>query len=246
MKYLILIIPFLVLFSCKTTQPLPPNPKTLKLLYETHIDIPEPSGLSFDNFTNTLWCVSDSNGKIYNLDTLGVVINTFQTEGVDLEGIAFDSRDKTLWITDESSSNLINVSTIGNTIHSYHLDFVPAGNSGLEGVCIDSNENFCILKEKNNGYFYKLDKNLNILKEISLDFAEDFSGIYPNNSESQFWIVSDQSQELILWDSSQNLVLQSYNLNFPKAEGIVYLADRSVFYIVSDSQSKLYKFKTEE
>ncbi|MBT3756847.1 MAG: hypothetical protein HOG24_11270, partial [Candidatus Cloacimonetes bacterium] len=45
---------------------------------------------------------------------------------------------------------------------------------------------------------------------------------------------------------STNGVREEYPLDIPKAEGIVYIAETNSFYIVSDSEQKLYKFHLEE
>lgn len=72
-----------------------------------------------------------------------------------------------------------------------------------------------------------------------------YSGICYDDSRDGFWIVSDESEKLYLWDLT-NGVREKYPLHLVKAEGIVFIAETSTIYIVSDSEQKLYKFHLEE
>jgi len=54
--------------------------------------------------------------------------------------------------------------------------------------------------------------------------------------------VSDQSQKLFYCDKN-GLVKQSFDLGFPKAEGVVVDHVNNKVYIVSDSERKLFIFK---
>ena len=238
MKYLIFL---LLIVSC-TTQPLEHEEnEKLELVYQQELGIPEPSGLTYDSITKTLWCVSDANGKVYQLDTLGTVIKSIQTNATDLEGIAFDSHNSSLWLIDEAGSKLINITQNGEILKNLTLDFVEAGNSGLEGICINDSL-LCVLKEKNPGYFYSLSSSLALQDKIPLDFASDYSGIFSYDADN-YWILSDQSQKIFLWNSITNKVEKEFNLQITKLEGIVFLSDKNIFYIVSDNERKLYKYK---
>ena len=53
--------------------------------------------------------------------------------------------------------------------------------------------------------------------------------------------MSDESEKLYLWDLV-NGVREEHLLDFPKAEGVVFIAETNTFYIVSDSEQKLYVF----
>ena len=104
---------------------------------------------------------------------------------------------------------------------------------------------FYLLKEKNPGFFIEVSPEFTILSETEITFADDFSGICYDSTRDGFWIVSDESEMLYLWDLT-NGVREQFSLNFPKAEGVVFIAETNIFYIVSDSEQKLYKFHLEE
>ena len=78
-----------------------------------------------------------------------------------------------------------------------------------------------------------------LFRSIALNFAQDYSGICYNYADSNYIIVSDESQQLIVWNPDAN-VIQSFSLDIQKAEGVVYNAINNRIYIVSDSEQKLY------
>ena len=245
MRYLLLFL-LLALFSC-TTQTLPQDEEaTLQLVATYPVNVSEPSGLTYDSSTKNLWTISDNNGNLYKLDTLGTVLEEYQTHFNDPEGIAYDYQTNSLWITEEATSNLINVSKSGEILSVTNLDWVSPSNSGLEGICINHNSRICVIKEKNPSYFYVLDSELHLSKQFQLNFSGDCSGIFEDEKIGYYWLVSDQDETLYLWDEENNKVEQQFKLNFPKAEGIVYITSTKTFYIVSDSQRKLFKFRLVE
>ncbi len=90
--------------------------------------------------------------------------------------------------------------------------------------------------------FYSFDSSFNLQEEITLEFAEDYAAITYDATREGFWIVSDQNQSIYLWDQ-QNDVREEYSLPFSKPEGIVHFADSDIFYLVSDSEQKMYKMQ---
>ena len=245
MQFFKIFILLLFIVSCTISQPTnQQNDNTaLYLVSEYNLQISEPSGLTYDG--QFLWTVSDNTGSIYKLDTLGTVIKELNINAQDPEGIAYDYNTNTLWIVEEATSNIKNISLTGDIISWHHLDFVEQGNSGLEGICIKQNNNFCLLKEKNPGYFYLLSSDFNLIKSTKLDFANDYSGIFPHTNNC-YWIVSDQSKKLFLWDNISDTVIKKFSLPFSKAEGIVFINKKSIIYIISDLEHKLYKYKLVE
>lgn len=104
------------------------------------------------------------------------------------------------------------------------IHFVDLG--GLEEVTYSQAHN------KDNG----------IISEKELQFAQDYSGIYADNADQSLWIVSDQSQQLFYCNNNGE-VIQSFNLDFPKAEVLVVDLENERVFIVSDSEQKLYTYK---
>ncbi len=246
--YLILILLF-AFISCSLDEGITEfgEPYKLVLDSEIEIDVTEPSGLTYDPGTQTLWTVSDPPAnQIYNIGLDGELLQTLNFVGNDLEGIAFDISTNSLWVAEEETTEIINVSLQGEELQRIELSISQyTMNSGLEGLCLGSSGEFYLLKEKDPGLFIKVSQDFSNLQETELSFADDYTGIFYDDSRDGFWIVSDESEKLYLWDPI-NDIREQYSLNFPKAEGIVFIAETNTFYIVSDSEQKLYKLHLEE
>jgi len=250
LKLFVILIPILFLFvncSINDDNNVSESQPVLVQDFEVNIDVEEPSGLTYDPNTQTLWTVNDpANNRVYNLSLAGDLLQTLDFVGDDLEGVAFDTTTNTLWLAEEGNFEIVNISLQGDELQRIEVPYSnPSPNSGLEGLCIGPDGDFFLLKEKNPGLFLKFSSDFQNLQETELTFADDYSGIFYDESRSAFWIVSDESETLYLWDEIEG-VLESYPLDFPKAEGIVYVSETGHFYLVSDSEQKLYKFHIED
>lgn len=244
--YLALMMLLLINISCSLGEDSITEPEeqySLVLESEMALNIAEPSGLTYDSNTNSLWTVNDPpNNKIYNIDLNGELLQILSYVGDDLEGIAYDISSNTLWVAEEGTSEIVNISLQGEELQRVELSISDYyGGTGLEGLCIGDSGEFYLLKERNPGIFIELSQDFLTLTETELSFADDYSGICYDSVREGFWIVSDESEMLYLWDSV-NGVREQFTLNFPKAEGIVFLSESQTFYIVSDSEEKLYKY----
>jgi len=250
MRLIIFVMFVSVIFSACDLEEVvnePDNQFILKKISEFDLEISEPSGLTYDPNTQTLWTVNDpDNNQVYNISLTGELIQTLDFVGEDLEGIAYDNSTNSLWIVEEGLMEIVNLSLEGEELLRIELpNHQNSSNAGLEGICIDNFGNLNLLKEKDPGLFIQLNQDYSIASEIELTFADDYSGIFFDETRNGFWIVSDESQTLYLWDS-ENGVREQFFLDIPKAEGIVYVAETGHVYIVSDSEQKLYKFHFEE
>ena len=244
MKYLfVIIITLTLLTSCSTDDPITESTLPELVLIQSYpIDVAEPSGLTYDQNSNCLWTVSDNNCMVYNLDLSGNVIAELPYIGNDLEGITFDPTTNTLWLAEESESEIVNINMSGEELARYQLPIQQGTNSGLEGICLNNLGNLSLIKEKNPGKFLALDSNYNVINDIELTFAGDYSAIVYDISRNAYWIVSDQNEKMYLW-TSESGVTQEFSLPFSKPEGICILPDQDIFYFVSDSENKLYKME---
>lgn len=217
---------------------------TFSLNSEYQLDIPEPSDLCYNPQDNSLWTVSDQTNKIYHIDITGNIIQILPFIGNDLEGIICDQTQNSLWITEETNRNLVKVSFNGDELERYDQIIPGADNNGLEGICL-YNDLLILLKEKNPGQFIKLNSQYEINEIITLDFADDYSGITYDPVRDGFWIISDQNQSIYLWDSI-NGVRQEFPLPYTKTEGVCLLPDGNTFMFVSDDQNLLYSMILDE
>jgi len=247
--YLAIVLSLFIIISCSVDDSItePEDQYILVLDSEIGLNMAEPSGLTYDPNTQTLWTVNDPpTNRIYNISLEGELLQTLDFVGDDLEGIAFDISTNTLWIAEEETSEIVNISLQGEELQRVELNISQYyGGTGLEGLCMGSSGEFYLLKERNPGFFIEVSQDFTTLQETELSFADDYSGICYDNSRDGFWIVSDESEMLYLWDLT-NGVREQYPLNFPKAEGVVFVEETNSFYIVSDSEQKLYKFHLEE
>lgn len=236
----------LFIFSCTEKSPAEPDPPEkgepeLELITSVNIQVDEPSGLCFSIDKKFLWTVSDQTGKVYKIDFYGNVIKSISYTGNDLEGIAFDPSDSTIWVAEEYLSQIVQLDTLGNELNRVTVTGA-AGNSGLEGITINTSTNhFFLLKEQDPGVLIELDQNFNLLRYKRIYFAFDFSGIFYESQNQHLWIVSDQNEKVYKCALSGS-VLTEFPIVVTKAEGIAVDIENNLVYIVSDSYEKLYKF----
>ena len=241
-KILTLLLIWLILWNCTTresTAP-PPSAPRLNLLVSYDLSVPEPSGLSLGAKGQSLWMVSDQTNRVYHLDLTGKILQTLSYVGTDLEGIAYDSLRNCLWVVEEQTRELVKLD-FGGAELARHRILNGQDNSGLEGVCLDGQGTLFVLKEKLPGLFIKLSQDFSIEKQVTLDFARDYSGLCCDTAVGRFWVVSDESRRIYLWDSQKG-VQKQFDLSIPKAEGIARDFSRNRLYVVSDSEAKLYIF----
>lgn len=227
-----------LLISCKKETD---TANRLELLNTYSINVPEPSGLAINSTGNILYTVSDNTGKVYKLSITGLVLQTLNYVGNDLEGICSYKEGKLL-LAEERKQNIVEL-TISSGAHSIHnIDYNNTGlNKGIEGVTYNpTTQVIYFINEKDPDKLFKLNKDFNIITSYNLNFANDYSGIFYDITDDLLWIVSDESQSINKC-TKEGKLLESYTINVQKPEGIA-IANNKI-YIVSDSQEKLYIFQ---
>ena len=239
----ILLVLVILAFSCSTEEYpiIQPENEVIEPLATYHVEVAEPSGLCFANDYNSLWTVSDNTAKVYHIDLTGQIINTLNYIGVDLEGIAYDSTTNTIWVAEEINREIVQLNLSGTEQNRYKI-LEGSDNNGLEGICLNSENTFFVLKEKLPGQFIELNPDFSVKTKKTIDFAYDYSGICCDTIIDRFWIVSDESKKLFLWDKNSG-VIKEYSIHIDKAEGIACSLIDGKIYIISDSESKMYVFK---
>ncbi len=238
----LLIVIFLVfyIYSCNIEDSVTnQHESNLNLISEIDLRISEPSGLSLGKDNATLWTVSDNSNRVYNISLNGQLIKELKYEGNDLEGIVYNSVDNTLWLAEEQLREIVQIDMNGNELDRQEIDLPGSGNSGFEGVCLDSLQGKYLLNEKIPQLWASLASDFTVSQQIEINEMEDLSGITYDKSRDLFWIVSDQTRVLFLWSPSQGIV-KSFDLPFAKAEGVAVNPQLNLIYIVSDQTQKLY------
>jgi uncharacterized protein YjiK len=218
---------FLLIFSCTNEKEKNVNFNDLTFLKSIKLQIPEPSGITF--FNNSLWIVSDNESSIFNVDTLGNILNTIPVDGKDLEGI--------------TNRKVVSLNLSGKEIQSGTIDITGELNYGLEGIGFNQvKRNFYVLNEKNPQLIIELDENFEELSRKEIQFAKDISGITFDNNKDAFWITSDESNSINFCNHNFE-VIKEYKVNIPQIEGIAIDIEKNRLYVVSDRTESLYIYQ---
>ena len=245
MMHLSKILSFTILFfgffiACSKSEPVVKTNNDLELISSEKINVSEASGLTINALGSSLYTVSDNTGNIYELSTDGTVIKEYAYNGNDVEGISMVSNNKVL-LVEERTKEIVEYDLSSKTYNKHKVIYSNNdSNSGLEGIAINLNDNtIFILNEKNPGLLMRLRSDFSIIESYDLDFASDYSGIFHDKDLNILWILSDESKTINKC-SLKGTLIKSYSINVIKAEGIA--VTNNIIYIVSDSNSTLYKF----
>lgn len=249
-KFLFWGFVFILAFGCNKDQALPDDNHQdssifrIEFLKSYPLDIAEPSGLSWDKNHENFLVVDDNTNRPYIINKQGFTIDTLAYLGDDTEGITIKAIDGTIWVAEERLYQITQLDSLGNLLNTYPLYIShDKVNKGLEGICFSlQNQSFYLLNEASPGLLINWLPESGVIGTFNLSFAEDYSGIFSDAEDKNLWIISDQSQELF-YCTNQGKVLQSFDLDFPKAEGIVVDLSSERLYIVSDSERKLFTYK---
>jgi len=240
------IISFTIVFigffiACNKSDSVVKTNNNLELISSEKINVSEASGLTINASGSTLYTVSDNTSNIYELSTNGAVLKEYVYNGNDVEGISMVSNNKVL-LVEERTKEIVEYDLSTSNYKKHKVIYSNNDlNSGLEGIAMNLNDNtIFILNEKNPGLLMRLRSDFSIIESYDLDFASDYSGIFHDKDLSILWILSDESKTINKC-SLKGALIKSYSINVIKAEGIAVTND--TIYIVSDSNSTLYKFK---
>ena len=241
----------LLIAGCSTEPEEPVEPGELEFVSMHQLEIEDPSGLTLDISGNFLWTVSDSEGgRIYRITLEGEIINYLEHyRGDDLEGITMNPNDMTLWVVEERLMQVVKLYLDGRVLEIVNIEQRNTNeNDGLEGISINpENEHIYLLHEKNPRLFIELDKYMQIVREVVIDFRVpytmiDLSGLFYDHDRGEFWIVSDESMRIVVTDFDLNPI-RSYELGRKKFEGIAVNTDQRRIYLVNDEEDRLYIYK---
>ena len=206
------------------------------------LEVKEPSDLCFGSSTDILYTVSDNTAQVSKMTTSGKVLETLKYNGSDLEGIAYVN-NQFIYVAEERLRSIEQLDLQGNQIAHYNVPIEKNDeNSGLEGITFNSvNKCFYILNETNPGLLIVTDEQLNVLKEIKLKFADDYSGVCIDELSQELWIVSDLSASVSRCTLAGELIDQ-FLIPVSNPEGIAVDTKHHKMYIVSDREARLYQF----
>jgi uncharacterized protein YjiK len=244
-KIVFLLLAGLVLFSCKRNEPddnivTPTDPSSLKILQEINLaaEITEPSGLFYNSSTNSLFVVSDSSPKIFEINFSGNIISTITTTGVDLEGISFSPNNDTIWVVEELGQKVSKYLKTGAHLLSFPLNVATNTKHALEGITVDNQNHLFVINEKDPTLMVECFNNQSIFQK-NIAYSSDISDICYDKELNCLWVLSDESSSIVKIDKKGNLIA-TYKLPMDKCEGITIIGNK--FYIVNDATAKMYVF----
>ncbi|MEA1876501.1 MAG: SdiA-regulated domain-containing protein [Bacteroidota bacterium] len=239
----------LIIAACDLQDSLPAeNAETLTLIEVIQLDIPEPSGLSFDGSDGFLYCVNDPpNNRVYQLSTAGLTSRILSFQGNDLEGVYVEEGGQYLWVVEEGLGELIRLTKDGEELERLTSNYdVAISNSGFEGLTRTwSNADFMVINEKSPVHIIHLDSTGTSIAVHAVDFATDLSGICQGRQTDEYFLISDQDQSLYEWSWSTGVIAE-YRFEIEQAEGVAYDSVQEIIYIVCDATSNLYRYQLTE
>ncbi|MGE0079408.1 MAG: SdiA-regulated domain-containing protein [Bacteroidales bacterium] len=241
LKFIVLQI-LLGLFICSCGEQSDDNIPLLSPTEYYDLGIPETSDLCFGSSTDILYTVSDNTTKVYKITTKGRKLSELAYTGNDLEGVCYVD-GQYIYVAEERLRKIVKLDLQGNVLDQKTIPVeVNSENEGLEGI---SYATFCsrfyIINEMNPELLIETDKNLNVLNEYPLTFANDYSGICVDNINQNLWILSDMSATVNKC-TMQGELIESYRIPVSNPEGIAYDPSSKILYVVSDSEARLYVF----
>lgn len=230
----------IVFIGCSKDDPINPDDKTLQPQSEISLAsfLSEPSGIVYRLKSNTLFVVSDTAKKIYELDLSGNLISSINVTGNDLEGITFSLTEDTIYVVEESGNKITSYNLSGTKIKSFVINVSTISSNGLEGLAFDNTGSLYVINEKAPRYLIKTLNDVEVFrKEIIV--SDDLSDICYDKTLNCLWLVSDESKKIIKL-SKEGILQSEWSIPFDKGEGITFVQDN--MYIVNDETSKLYIF----
>lgn len=200
--------------------------------------IPEPSGLAYHKFHNSLLVVSDSRSEIFEIALDGSLMGTIPTTSSDLEGIAVSVTGDTLYVAEERNQVITGYSASGVKLSTLSVKVATLDNNALEGVTVDQQNHLWVLNEKNPRLLLEFYRGQETSRR-EITAVTDLSDICRDVTDENFWIISDESRKIIKISRSGQ-VLGEWNLAFDKGEGLAFAGDK--MYVVNDADAKLYVF----
>lgn len=236
------IIIVLLIFSTNCADE---KPSRMTLISKYKLDIPEPSALSLNADTNSLWTVSDNNSTVYLISLTGKILSSFVLANAqDLEGVEFVN-DSTLAVVSEFSDELIICSPQGIERSRYKINAKQSDNHGLEGVAFKKDSNsFCVINEKSPSLLIELTNDFFETHRTEITSMSDISDIYYDNEENITWLLSDEDHAILRFNS-EGVLIEKLTIDVIQPEGLAYDKQNNFIYVVSDKTGELFTYKLE-
>ncbi len=214
-------------------------------LIETYtLAVRDPSGLTYDPTTDSLWAVEDGGGGIYQIEKRGEgfsEIIDFKSE--DMEGIAYNPETDTFFIAEERKRVIFEVDKKGKILNTIEIDiqYDEADiNHGFEGVTFDPvSKHLFVVNEKNPVAVLEITRDAEIVNSFEVN-AENLSGICLDSRAGELLVLSPGSKMGMIF-TKEGRLLSSIDLDVPRPAGIA-IDDERYIYVVCEDTQKLYVY----
>lgn len=240
-RFFIIITLFIIsLNSCDSDSNTIPEIKLLNPIAEIDLSsiLSEPSGIAYNSVNNSLYIVSDTLPKIFEIDLEGNLLGSIQIIASDLEGITLSINRDTIYVVEESDNLVTSFLLDGTKINSFSVEVSTNSINGPEGIAIDLDNYIYVLNEKLPRYLVKLQNEVEISR-TEITATDDLSDVCYDSVLDCLWIISDESEKILKVTKSGSVISEWY-IPFLKGEGITLVDDK--IYVVRDSNAKMYIF----
>jgi len=219
--------------------------------------VPEASGISYSQTSNTLFVVNDE-GSIYELNKKGKILRKKKIGNYDFEGIVVDDKNNLLLVAIEGDEKVLVLSkdkmkeqmkiSIKRSFEGVKV--LKKGGDGIEGLALYRDELYASNQSTKKYpkadssvivvFDYDLKKKKQKIKRIINHGYKDIAGL--TFFEDYLYMVSDKKSLLIKYDLKRKKSIKNYKLNKKFAqEGIAFDNKGNLF--IADDNGQILKIK---
>jgi len=205
--------------------------------------IPEASGISYCENSDTL-VVANDEGKFYEIDKRGKILNTHLLGKYDLEGVVCEDDRFVFAVEDGKILSVERETLTQNLIAIDGLEKLKK-NSGIEGIA-KVGKKFILSsqsKEKDDARLIIITLKSDGAKVEDMIKSEiiDSSGL--EYKEDTLYVVSDKKDKLYLFDIKKEEIIKKIDLPPFAVEGVALDNDGNIWFSDDDGAVLKYKFK---
>lgn len=209
----------------------------------TIIKIPEASGISYCVNTDT-FIVANDEGKFYEIDENGKIINTDLLGKYDLEGVACED-DKFVFAVEDGQILTVDRKTLSQNLIPIEGLKHLGKNSGIEGIAKIENQFIISTQSKNKDDASLIKINLQndkatIENKISSNIV-DSSGL--DYKDGKLYIVSDKKDKLYIYDLENEKITSKIDLPSFAIEGVALDNEDNIWFADDNGAVLRYSLK---
>jgi len=207
--------------------------------------IPEASGISYCDNTNTL-IVANDEGWFYEITTNGEILSTHKLGKYDLEGVVCEERVLTFAVEDGALIQVNRKTSDKKLLKLKGREFKLTNNNGIEGITKIDDKYYLTIqaKKKKDAKILVVKSGANYAKVIEVinHKIKDSAGMDYHNKK--LYIVSDNKNRLYIYDLKKNKVNKKIKLPKFAQEGVAFGKHNDVYF--ADDNGAVMKYTLKE